>query len=160
MRLYVLVARITLFSLNFASVKFRNFERKLELECTKFCDFFLIFNMKVAIATDFDTISKESLMRITKWGAKYFTHPSPYNPFKDVRFMTPLPPDELSKGEEQTMKDWLENYRSVRQRTVRSETTKDKAGTPPPAVYSNANPNATARVIFSADQVEQTPTAS
>ena len=160
MRLYVLVASITLFSINFASIKFRNIERKLELECTQFCDFFLIFNMKVAIATDFDTISKESLMRITKWGAKYFTHPSPYNPFKDVRFMTPLPPDELSKGEEQAMKDWLENYRSVRQRAVRSETTKDKAGTPPPAVFSNANPNATARVIFSADQVEQTPTAS
>ena len=78
--------------------------------------------------------------------------------FKDVRFMTPLPPDELSKGEEQTMKDWLENYRPVRQRTVRSETTKDKAGTLPPAVYSNANPNSTARVFFLADQVEQTPT--
>ena len=118
-------------------------------------------------ATDFGTISKESLKRITKWGAKYFTHPSSYYPvpqtgmsFKDVRFMTPLPPDELSKGEEQTMKDWLEKYRPVRQRTVRSETTKDKAGALPPAVYSNANPNATARVFFPADQVEQTPTAS
>ena len=80
--------------------------------------------------------------------------------FKDVRFMTPLPPDELSHGEEQTMKDWLKNYRPLRQRTVRSETTKDKVGTLPPAVYSNANPNATARVIFPTDQVEQTPTAS
>lgn len=68
--------------------------------------------------------------------------------------------DELSKGEEQTMKDWLENYRPVRKRTVRSQTTKDKAGTLPSAVYSNANPNATARVFFPADQVEQTPTAS
>ena len=58
------------------------------------------------------------------------------------------------------MKDWLESYRPVRQRTVRSETTKDKAGTLPPAVYSNANANATARVFFPADQVEQTPTAS
>ena len=29
------------------------------------------------------------------------------------------------------MKDWLENYRPVCQRTVRSETTKDKAGTLP-----------------------------
>ena len=58
------------------------------------------------------------------------------------------------------MKDWLEKYRPVRQRTVRSETTKDKAGALPPAVYSNANPNATARVFFPADQVEQTPTAS
>ena len=62
--------------------------------------------------------------------------------------------------EEQTMKDWLENYRPVRQRTVRSQTTKDKAGTLPSAVYSNANPNATARVFLPADQVEQTPTAS
>ena len=74
--------------------------------------------------------------------------------------MIPLPPDELSKGEEQTMKDRLENYRPVRQRTMRSETTKDKAGTLPSAVYSNANPYATARVFFPADQVEQTPTAS
>ena len=81
--------------------------------------------------------------------------------FKDVRFnMTPLPPDELSKREEQTMKDWLVNHRPVRQRTARSETTKDKAGTLPPAVYSNANPNATARAFFPADEVEQTPTAS
>ena len=61
--------------------------------------------------------------------------------------MTPLPPDELSKGEDQTMKDWLEKYRPVRPRTVRSETTKDNAGALPPAVYP-------------ADQVEQTPTAS
>ena len=53
--------------------------------------------------------------------------------FKDVRFMTPLPPDELSKGEEQTMKDWLEKYRPARQ---------------------------TARVFPPADQAEQTPTAS
>ena len=74
--------------------------------------------------------------------------------------MTPLPPDELSKGEEQTMRDWLENYRPVRQRTVRSETTKDTPGTLPPAVYSNANPNSTVSVFFPADQVEQTPTAS
>ena len=102
-------------------------------------------------ATDFGTISKETLKRITKWGAKYSTlHPSSYYPvpqtgmsFKDVRFMTPLPPDELSKGEEQTMKDWLEHYRPVRQRTVRSETTKGKAGALPRVMYSNANLNAT-----------------
>ena len=74
--------------------------------------------------------------------------------------MTPLPPDELSKGEDQTMKDWLEKYRPVSPRIVRSETTKDNVGALPPAVYSNANPNGTARVFFPADQVEQTPTAS
>ena len=76
--------------------------------------------------------------------SSYYPVPQTGMSFKDVRFMTPLPPDELSKGEEQTMKDWLENYRPVRQRTVRSETTKDKAGALPPP----------------ADQVEQTPTAS
>ena len=84
---------------------------------------------------------RKSLKRITKWGAKYFTHSSPYYPAPQtgmsivVRFMIPLPPDELSQGEEQTMKDWLENYRPVCQRTVRSETTKDKARTLPPAVH-------------------------
>ena len=61
-------------------------------------------------------------------------HRLPGLSFNDVRFMTPLPADELSKGEEPTMKDWLENYRPARQRTVRSETTKDKAGTLPPAL--------------------------
>ena len=121
--------------------------------------------------TDVGTVSKESLKRITKLrrggGVEYFTYPSSYYPvpqnvmsFKDVRFMTPLPLDELSKGEEQTTKDWLKNYRPVRQRIVSSETTKDKAGTLPPAVNSNANPNATARVFIPAHQVEQTPTAS
>ena len=51
-------------------------------------------------------------------------------------------------------------FLAVRERTVRNETTKDEAGTLPPAVYSDANPNATARVLFPADQVEETPTAS
>ena len=52
---------------------------------------------------------------------KYWNYPAPQTeiPFKDVRFMTSLPPDELSEGEEQTLNDWLENYRPVRQRTVR-----------------------------------------
>ena len=47
--------------------------------------------------------------------------------------MTPFPSKGLSKRDEETVKDWLENYRPVRQRTMRSETTKDKAGTLPPA---------------------------
>ena len=47
--------------------------------------------------------------------------------FKEVQFMTPLPCEGLSKKDEEIMKEWLENYRPVRQRTVRSETTKDKS---------------------------------
>ena len=35
------------------------------------------------------------------------------------------------------MKELVDRYRPVRQRTVRSETTKDKAGALPPAVYSS-----------------------
>ena len=34
------------------------------------------------------------------------------------------------------MKEWLESYRPVHERKVRSETTKDKAGALPPAVYA------------------------
>ena len=34
------------------------------------------------------------------------------------------------------MKEFVEKYRTVRQRTVRGETTKDKAGVLPPAVYT------------------------
>ena len=37
---------------------------------------------------------------------------------------------------EEQMKEWLDSYRSVRHRTARSETTKDKAGGLPPAVYA------------------------
>ena len=94
---------------------------------------------------DFGTIEKESLKRITKWAAKYFTHDRSYYPVPD----TSMPLSALStmalpavqrvtKEDEAAMKEWMENCRPVRQRTVRSETTKDKAGALPPAVYSQA----------------------
>jgi len=34
----------------------------------------------------------------------------------------------MAKEDEAVMKDWMENFLPVRQRTVRSETTKDTAG--------------------------------
>ena len=34
--------------------------------------------------------------------------------FRNVQFMTPLPSAALPKQEEETMKNWLENYRPVR----------------------------------------------
>ena len=74
--------------------------------------------------------------------------------------MTPLPSEALSKKDEQTMKYWLENYHPVRQRTSRSETTKDKAGALPPAVYEKQKPDAAVRVSFPADQVDQAPLLS
>ena len=58
------------------------------------------------------------------------------------------------------MNEWLENYRPVRQRTVRRETTKDKAGALPPAVSAHGNPKVVIKAHFPADQVNITPTAS
>ena len=84
---------------------------------------------------DFGTITKESLKRITKWGAKYFTHDKSYYPvpqtsmeFANINFMQQLLSEEISPETETAMKELVEKYRPVRQRTVRGETTKDKAG--------------------------------
>ena len=76
-------------------------------------------------------------------GAKYFTHDKSYYPvpqtsmeFANINFMQPLLSEEISPNTETAMKELVEKYRPVRQRTVRGETTKDKAGALPPAVYS------------------------
>ena len=62
--------------------------------------------------------------------------------------MSPLTPEKISKESEQTMREWVENYHPVRQRTVRSETTKDKAEALPSAVYSKTT-NYVSKVDFS-----------
>lgn len=88
-------------------------------------------------AVDFGTyaIVKESLKRATKWSAKYYTDPSSYYPvteckirFGDVAFMTPLalPSVDMPKEKQERLREWVEPFRPVRQRTVRSEITKDK----------------------------------
>ena len=46
------------------------------------------------------------------------------------------------------MKEWAEHYRPVRQRTVRSEATKDKAGALPPAVHEKAKSGTWSGVSF------------
>ena len=94
---------------------------------------------------DFGTIAKESPKRITKWAAKYFTHDKSYYPVPDTSMALSalstmaLPAvQRVTKEDEAVMKEWMENYRPVRQRTVRSKTTKYKAGALSPAVYSQA----------------------
>ena len=54
----------------------------------------------------------------------------------DVNVMKPPPVVSIDPQIETAMKELVDRYRPVRQRTVRSETTKDKAGALPPAVYS------------------------
>ena len=56
--------------------------------------------------------------------------------FANINFMQPLLSEEISPETETAMKELVEKYRPVRQRTVRGETTKDKGGALPPAVYS------------------------
>ena len=48
-----------------------------------------------------------------------------------------MPSNVISPEIETSMKELVEKYRPVRQRTVRGETTKDKAGALPPAVYAH-----------------------
>ena len=94
-------------------------------------------------AQDFGAICKESLKRASRWAAKYYTHDKSYYPVPQsamplsaIATMTPLPSEDITPGMEGQIKEWLQSYRPVRQRTVRSETTKDKAGALPPAVYA------------------------
>lgn len=95
-------------------------------------------------AQHFGTISKESLKRTTKWGAKYFTHEKSYYPvpkssveLRDVELMKPPLSGNVGPNIEAAMKGLVDRYRPVRQRRVRCETTKDKAGALPSAVYSS-----------------------
>jgi len=45
-------------------------------------------------------------------------------PLSAIATMTPLPSDDKTTGIKGQIKEWVESYRQVRQRTVRSETTK------------------------------------
>ena len=92
---------------------------------------------------DFGMITKESVKRVTKWAANYFTHEKSYYPvpltskkFVNFTSMRRLPSEEINTETESAMKEFVEKYRSLRRRTVQEETTKDKAGAIPPAVYT------------------------
>ena len=49
--------------------------------------------------------------------------------------MRPLPSEGINPEFESTMKEFVEEYRLLRQRTVRKETNMEKARALPPAVY-------------------------
>ena len=91
---------------------------------------------------DFGTIMRESVKRSCLWCVKYFTHPSSYYPvptsrpsLKDMPMLKKLPSVRKSEAEKKDMLNWAQDYRPLRQRTVRGETTKDKAGTLPICLY-------------------------
>ena len=106
---------------------------------------------------NFGTIAKESLKRKTKWSAKYFTHDKSFYPvpissmeLADVEVMKPPKAAiRIDPPIEAAMKELVDNYHPVRQKTVRSEITKDKAGALPPAVYYTQPPHS--KVMFHDD---------
>ena len=66
----------------------------------------------------------------------YYPVPQSAHPFSAVATMPSLPSEDITPGMEEQIKEWLQSYRPVHQRMVRSETAKDKAGALPPAVYT------------------------
>ena len=78
-------------------------------------------------------------------------------PLNAVKVMAPLSSETFSCEMEAVTKDWLESYRPVRQRTVHSETKKDKAGALPPAVYMKTTKSSdpqSSKVDFFEDQIQ------
>jgi len=80
----------------------------------------------------------ESIKRVVRWAAYYYTHEKTYYPV--IPQITPLnalprmshlkPTRKLKNGEQVLMREWAANYgKAVRQRTVSQETTMFKAGT-------------------------------
>ena len=63
-------------------------------------------------------------------------YPVPHTEFANVNLMRPLPSKGINPEFESTMKEFVEKYRLLRQRTVREETNKEKARALPPAVYT------------------------
>ena len=97
----------------------------------------------------------QRIKRILKWKTSYFTHPATHYPvlqtlmpLSAAKSMISLPAESISKEAEITLKEWAEHHRPVRQRTVRSETTKDKAGALPLAVYERKNLEHEASFLF------------
>ena len=64
----------------------------------------------------------------------------------DVEVMKPPTAARIDPPIEVVMKELVDKYRPVRQRTARSETTKDKAGALPPAVDYTQPPHS--KVMF------------
>ena len=99
-------------------------------------------------ARGFGNTVKEGLKRTTRWAAHYFTNKRSYYPvpsnsvkFWDIPFLPPLPTVQMNDENQEYMREWArDNGKSVRQRTVRQETTKYKAGTLPLNMYERRQP--------------------
>ena len=99
-------------------------------------------------ARGFGNKVKEGLKRTTLWAAHYFTNKKSFYPvpsnsvrFWDILFLLPLPTVQMNGQDQECMREWARNNgKSVRQRTVRQEITKYKAGTLPLNMYESKKP--------------------
>ena len=80
--------------------------------------------------------------------ASYYPVPQISMPLSAAKFITSLPAESIPKEAEITMKESAEHYRLLSQRTVRSETTKDKVGALPPAVYEKGKTGTWSKLSF------------
>lgn len=94
-------------------------------------------------ARNFGNVVKESLKRANHWAAFYYTNPKSWYPVPErasrlatIPLMEAQRPTTISPQDARTMKDWADAYgASVRQCTVRQETTMCRAGTLPDYLY-------------------------
>ena len=92
---------------------------------------------------DFGRMAKEGLKRTTCWSVYYYTNrrswyplPEPSLGLFDIPLMEQPPVGKASNNEMAMIREWSKTYgASVRQRSVRQETTTAKAGTLPDYLY-------------------------
>lgn len=94
-------------------------------------------------ARNFGNAATEGIKRTTHWAAIYFTNPKSWYPVPErAMFLSarpviqPLPAVPMTPQCVQVMRDWAQTFgATVRQRSVRQETTMARAGTLPSYLY-------------------------
>ena len=86
------------------------------------------------------------MKRVSNWAAAYYTHPASYYKLPSTSAVTlpkisipkPAVLQVLTRNEEALMRSWVKKHgKSVRQRNVRQDNTKDRAGTLPLNLYES-----------------------
>ena len=86
------------------------------------------------------SLEEAAVKRVSKWAAAYYTYPASINKLPSTSAVTllnisirkPAVLQVLTRNEEALMRSWVKKHgKSVRQRNVRQDNTKDRAGTLP-----------------------------
>ena len=94
----------------------------------------------------FGSSVEEAVKRVSKWAAAYYTHPASYYKLPSTSAVTlpkisipkPAVLQVLTRNEEALMRPWAKKHgKSARQRNVRQDNTKDRAGTLPLNLYES-----------------------